>query len=196
MAALSARRLKVLLWVGLSAPLLWLLVLIGKELQQTNSGLGAEPSEALLHYLGEWSLIVLLAALAVSPLRRRLHWPALGQNRRLIGLFAFFYVTLHVLTYLGLYVQFQMTELLDDFVHRPYITAGIAAFVALFLMAMTSTQWLAQTAEAELATIAPTHVHSRSVSSHTSTLVEQRQLAGRSNLPVGAAVVIGRARPV
>jgi sulfoxide reductase heme-binding subunit YedZ len=140
MAALSARRLKALLWVGLSAPLLWLLVLIGKELQQTNSGLGAEPSEALLHYLGEWSLIVLLAALAVSPLRRRLHWPALGQSRRLIGLFAFFYVTLHVLTYLGLYVQFQMTELLDDFVHRPYITAGIAAFAALFLMAMTSTQ--------------------------------------------------------
>ena len=115
-------------------------VLIAMELRQQNSGLGAQPSEALLHYLGEWALILLLFAFAVSPLRRRMGWPRLGQNRRLIGLFAFAYVVLHVLTYAGLYVQFQLAELVDDFVHRPYITVGIAAFLALLLMAVTSTQ--------------------------------------------------------
>ena len=101
MAVVSARQLKTLLWVGLSTPLVWLLVLIAMELRQQNSGLGAQPSEALLHYLGEWALILLLFAFAVSPLRRRMGWLALGQNRRLIGLFAFAYVVLHVLTYVG-----------------------------------------------------------------------------------------------
>ena len=118
----------------------WLLVRIGMELRQQNSGLGAEPSEALLHYLGEWALIMLLFAFAVSPLRRRMGWLALGRNRPLVGLFAFTYVALHVLTYVGLYAQFQLAEVVDDFVHRPYITVGIAAFLALSLMAVTSTQ--------------------------------------------------------
>lgn len=140
MRALNVRRLKALLWATLSAPLLWLLVLISQELRQPNSALGPEPSEALLHYLGEWALVMLLLAFAVSPLRRRLHWPPLGQARRLVGLFAFTYATLHVLTYLGLYVQFQLAEVIDDFVHRPYITAGMVAFGALLLMAITSTQ--------------------------------------------------------
>lgn len=137
---LSARRRKAILWVVLSSPLLWLSILVVRELQQPNSGLGVEPTEALLHYLGEWSLNLVLLAFSVSPLRRRLHWPWLGQHRRLIGLFAFAYVCLHVLTYAGLYIEFQLTELLDDFVHRPYITAGIGAFVVLSLMALTSTR--------------------------------------------------------
>ena len=140
MPVVSARQLKTLLWVGLSAPLAWLLVRIGMELRQQNSGLGAEPSEALLHYLGEWALIMLLFAFAVSPLRRRMGWLALGRNRRLVGLFAFTYVALHVLTYVGLYAQFKLAEVVDDFVHRPYITVGIAAFLALSLMALTSTR--------------------------------------------------------
>ena len=136
----NPRWLKTTLWVALSMPLLWLGVLIIKELQQTNSGLGTEPTEALLHYLGEWSLILVLLAFAVSPLRRRLGWPWLGQHRRFIGLFAFIYVCLHVLTYAGLYAQFQLAVLLDDFVYRSYITAGIGAFLALLLMALTSTR--------------------------------------------------------
>lgn len=136
----NARGRKTILWVLLSMPLLWLAVLVIKELRQPNSGLGPEPTEALLHYLGEWSLILVLLAFSVSPLRRRLHWPWLGQHRRFIGLFAFAYVCLHVLVYAGLYAQFQLTELLDDFVHRPYITAGIGAFVALLVMASTSTR--------------------------------------------------------
>ena len=136
----NVRWLKVILWVVLSTPLIWLGVLIVKELRQTNSGLGTEPTEALLHYLGEWSLILVLLAFAVSPLRRRLHWPWLGQHRRLIGLFAFTYVCLHVLAYAGLYAEFKLALLLDDFVYRSYITAGIGAFVALLLMALTSTR--------------------------------------------------------
>ena len=120
-------------------PLLWLAVLVIQELRLPNSGLGPEPTEALLHYLGEWSLILLLLAFSVSPLRRRLNWaarPAPAAH----WLFVSAYVCLHVLAYAGLYAQFQLAELLDDFVHRPYITAGIGAFIALSLMALTSTR--------------------------------------------------------
>ena len=136
----TARGRKTILWIVLSMPLLWLAALVIQELRQPNSGLGPEPTEALLHYLGEWSLILVLLAFSVSPLRRRLGWAWLGQHRRFVGLFAFAYVCLHVLVYAGLYAQFQLTEVLDDFVHRPYITAGIGAFVALSLMALTSTR--------------------------------------------------------
>ena len=110
----TARGRKTILWIVLSMPLLWLAVLVIQELRLPNSGLGPEPTEALLHYLGEWSLISLLLAFSVSPLRRRLNWVWLGQHRRLIGLFAFAYVCLHVLVYAGLYAQFQLAELLDD----------------------------------------------------------------------------------
>ncbi len=136
----TARGRKTILWIVLSMPLLWLAALVIQELRQPNSGLGPEPTEALLHYLGEWSLILVLLAFSVSPLRRRLGWAWLGQHRRVVGLFAFAYVCLHVLVYAGLYAQFQLTEVLDDFVHRPYITAGIGAFIALSLMALTSTR--------------------------------------------------------
>ena len=67
----TARGRKTILWIVLSMPLLWLAVLVIQELRLPNSGLGPEPTEALLHYLGEWSLISLLLAFSVSPLRRR-----------------------------------------------------------------------------------------------------------------------------
>ena len=72
----TARGRKTILLIVLSMPLLWLAVLVIQELRLPNSGLGPEPTEALLHYLGEWSLILLLLALSVSPLRRRLNWEA------------------------------------------------------------------------------------------------------------------------
>lgn len=138
---LSANNLvKSLVVLSLSAPLIWLGWLIGLEARAPGSGLGADPVEEVVHYLGEWALRVLLLAYAVSPLRRLSKSPVLGRSRRLIGLFAFAYVCLHILSYVAFYLEFEWRALLEDFVERAYITAGMAAFVCLVLLAGTSTR--------------------------------------------------------
>ena len=110
------------------------------EYQLAGSGLGADPVEAVVHFLGEWALIVVLLSFSVSPLRRVCKQPLIGRCRRLVGLFAFAYVLLHVLGYLTLYLEFSMAEFLDDLVERTYITAGMAASIGMMLMAATSTR--------------------------------------------------------
>ncbi len=105
-----------------------------------GSGLGADPAEAVVHFLGEWALIVLLAAFAVSPLRRLTGSRPLAQSRRMVGLFAFAYVCLHILSYTAFYLEFSLAALFEDFIERPYITMGMASFVLLLLMAATSTR--------------------------------------------------------
>lgn len=140
--------MKVLLAALLSAPLMWLLWRVVLEIQEPTSALGADPAEALLHYLGEWSIRVLLVAFSISPLREMLTDLSpkmrplarlLARSRRMVGLFAFVYVLLHLLAYAALYVQFEWQALLEDFVERAYITAGLAAFAGLLVMAVTST---------------------------------------------------------
>jgi len=120
----------------------WLGWLIFLDVQTPGSGLGADAGQALVHYLGQWTIIVLLFAFAITPLR---HWTGITQwvrHRRLVGLFAFGYATLHVLAYVALYLGFSMAQLLEDFVERPYITMGLVAICALLPMAVTSThQW-------------------------------------------------------
>lgn len=142
-------RLKLCLWALLLSPLALLGYRIWLDLQSPGLGLGADPGEAVMHFLGEWSLIMLLCAFSVTPLRQMFvgwQWsrPTLGllfsRSRRLVGLFAFFYVTLHLLAYVAFFLEFSLQELWLDFVERAYITAGIAAFVALALMAITSTR--------------------------------------------------------
>ena len=133
-------RLKSLLWVCLSAPLVWLGWRICLEYQLAGSGLGADPVEAVVHFLGEWALIILLISFSVSPLRRIFKQPVFGRSRRLVGLFAFAYVLLHALGYLVLYLEFSMAEFLADLAERTYITAGMAALTGLMLMAATSTR--------------------------------------------------------
>ena len=124
----------------LSLPLLWLAYLIYLELISPTSGLGPDPAEGLLHFLGEWSLIMLLIAFSVTPLRRRLRLLILGRCRRMAGLFAFTYVVMHLVTYMVLYVELSWALLLEDFYERTYITAGMASFLILLMMALTSTR--------------------------------------------------------
>ncbi len=133
-------RFKACLVVALGAPLAWLAWRISLEAQAPGSGLGADPAEAVVHFLGEWSLIVLLAAFAVTPLRRLTGSQLLGRSRRLVGIFAFAYVCLHILSYTAFYLEFSLAALFEDFIERPYITAGMAAFAFLFVMALTSTR--------------------------------------------------------
>ena len=104
-----------------------------------HHGLGANPIEVITHSTGDWTLILILATLTITPLRRltRQYW--LIGVRRMIGLFAFFYGTLHFLTYIWLDKFFDVHDILKDIAKRPFITVGFSAFVLLIPLAITST---------------------------------------------------------
>lgn len=112
-------------------------------LRWLDRGLGANPIEALILHFGIWGLGLLLVTLAVTPLRRVTGQNALIVARRPLGLFAFFYVALHFLTYVGLDQFFAWEYIVEDIVERPFITVGFAAFVLLIPLAITSTKgWI------------------------------------------------------
>jgi methionine sulfoxide reductase heme-binding subunit len=102
--------------------------------------LTANPIEFITLQTGWWALALLLATLAVSPLRRLTRWNAIIRLRRTIGLFAFFYATLHLLTYITLDRFFDFSHIGADILKRPYITVGFAAFLMLLPLAVTSTR--------------------------------------------------------
>jgi methionine sulfoxide reductase heme-binding subunit len=97
------------------------------------------PLEFLQHQTGDWTIIFLVSTLAVTPLRKLLGLPALIRYRRMIGLFAFFYGALHLLTYLWFDRLFVWTDIIRDVGKRPFITAGFAAFALMVPLALTST---------------------------------------------------------
>jgi sulfoxide reductase heme-binding subunit YedZ len=101
------------------------------------------PVEAIDHYTGDVTLIMLLSVLAVTPVRGLTGWNELQKARRLIGLFAFFWVSLHFLVWIGLDQFFAWRYIGEDLVERPYIVVGFAAFLLLLPMAITSTRgWI------------------------------------------------------
>jgi len=101
--------------------------------------LGANPIEELIHRLGIWGLNFLLITLAVTPLRRLMGKGWLLRFRRMLGLFAFFYVLMHFLTYAGLDQRFDLSVIFEDIAERPFITVGFTAFLLLIPLAATST---------------------------------------------------------
>jgi methionine sulfoxide reductase heme-binding subunit len=106
-----------------------------------HDALGANPIEVITHSTGDWTLILILATLSITPLRRISHQYWLIGVRRMIGLFAFFYGTLHFLTYIWLDKFFDLHEMLKDIAKRPFITIGFSAFVLMIPLALTSTTW-------------------------------------------------------
>jgi len=105
--------------------------------------LGANPIEVITHSTGDWTLIFLLITLAVTPLRKLTGQPWLIRYRRMFGLFAFFYVTLHFLTYIWLDKFFNVHDMLADIAKRKFITVGFTGFVLLIPLALTSTSgWI------------------------------------------------------
>src|SRR5271157_711764 len=104
-----------------------------------NQDLTANPTEFIQHFTGDWAIRLIVATLAVTPLRKLLGAPGLIRFRRMIGLFAFFYACLHFLTYLWLDKLFDFPAMLKDVGRRPFITAGFAAFACLVPLAVTST---------------------------------------------------------
>lgn len=106
-----------------------------------HSNLGANPIETITHGTGDWTLIFLLITLAITPLRRvaRQYW--LIKFRRMLGLFAFFYGFLHLMTYVWLDKFFDVHEMIHDIAKRKFITAGMTAFTLMIPLALTSTKW-------------------------------------------------------
>jgi sulfoxide reductase heme-binding subunit YedZ len=104
-----------------------------------HANLGVNPIETITHTTGDWTLRLLVTTLAITPARRLLSWNALIRFRRMVGLFAFFYATLHLLTYLWLDQFFSWSSIVKDIAKRPFITVGFTAFVILVPLAATST---------------------------------------------------------
>jgi sulfoxide reductase heme-binding subunit YedZ len=104
-----------------------------------RSDLGINPVETLQHTTGDWTLRFLVFTLAITPLRKTFKWPELIRYRRMLGLFAFFYVVLHFITYLGPDQSFNLSGMWDDVAKRKFVTVGFAAFVLLIPLAVTST---------------------------------------------------------
>lgn len=105
--------------------------------------LGANPIEVITHSTGFWALVFLLVTLSITPLRKLLEQPWLIRFRRMVGLFAFFYGTLHFLTYIWLDKFFDWSDITKDVYKRPFITAGFTAFVLMIPLAATSTRkWI------------------------------------------------------
>lgn len=103
------------------------------------SRLGANPIDVITDETGTWTLRFLVLTLAVTPLRRLTGWGSLASFRRMLGLFAFFYGTLHFLTYLWLDQFFDLAAIAKDIGKRPFITAGFTAFSLMVPLAATST---------------------------------------------------------
>jgi sulfoxide reductase heme-binding subunit YedZ len=101
--------------------------------------LTANPVEFLQHQTGDWTLRFLVCTLCVTPFRRWFNLPELIRFRRMLGLFAFFYLCLHFLTYLGPDQSFSVSGMVKDVAKRPFITVGFASFVLMIPLAITST---------------------------------------------------------
>jgi sulfoxide reductase heme-binding subunit YedZ len=128
--------LKILVWLVCLWPVSWLLW------GAVTNHLGADPTATITFTTGLETLWLLTISLAITPVRRlspRLGW--LIKFRRLLGLFAFFYATLHLLTYVALYAGFDVNAMAADIAKRRYITAGVAAWLLLLPLAATSTNW-------------------------------------------------------
>ena len=120
--------------------LLPLLVLLARTFGLMGLGMGANPIEELLHQLGRWGLKLLLLTLAITPLRRWTGWNWLLRFRRMLGLFSFFYIVLHFLTYAILDQGMDVAAITEDIVKRPYITLGLTGLLLLIPLAVTSTK--------------------------------------------------------
>ncbi len=137
---LGSRWTKVVLFAAclvpllLLAPGLWMLATQGY-----SPDLTANPIEYITHYTGDWTIRFLLITLCVTPLRKILNQPKLVRYRRMLGLFAFFYVCLHFLTWFVLDKFFSFPEMWADIIKRRYITVGMLGFAMLIPLAVTST---------------------------------------------------------
>ena len=131
------KTLKPALFVACLSPLAWLVY------NMFFGDLGANPVETITNTTGIWTLRLLAITIAITPIRWLTKWNRIITFRRMIGLFAFFYGTVHFLIYFVLDRSLMLDGLWEDIVERPYITVGFTAFVLMIPLAVTSTQgWI------------------------------------------------------
>lgn len=106
-----------------------------------TNDLTANPLDYITDQTGTWALAFLVISLSVTPLRRLTGWNPIIKLRRMLGLFSFFYALLHVLTWVVLLNFFDVREMVIDVVKRPFITIGMATFLILLALAVTSNQF-------------------------------------------------------
>src|SRR3954452_9226701 len=105
--------------------------------------LGVNPAETIQLQTGRWALKFLLLSLAVTPVRRLTGWNVVIQYRRMLGLFAFFYATLHFAAYYAFDLAFNLRDMVADVARRPFIMLGMAALLSMVPLAITSTKgWI------------------------------------------------------
>jgi len=126
-------------WTKVAVFLICLIPFIELVWRIFTNRLGANPVEFLQHATGDWTLRFLVFTLCITPFRKLLHLPDLIRFRRMLGLFAFFYVCLHFLTYLGPDQSFDLAGMWKDVAKRPFITVGFLGFILLIPLALTST---------------------------------------------------------
>jgi sulfoxide reductase heme-binding subunit YedZ len=129
---LSHRWAKPLVFALCLLPLSWLLYRVVQD------QLGANPQEALIRATGDWALRFLVIVLAVTPLRELSGLSALARYRRMLGVFMYFYALLHFLSYSGFDMGFDVADIFNDIVKRPFILVGSLALLLLTLLAATS----------------------------------------------------------
>ena len=115
-------------------PFIWLL------LKVFQNDLGPDPAQALSIETGEWALRFLLLTLAITPLRQIFRMAEIARLRRMIGLFTFFYASVHFVSWMAFILGFRWLAIAEELVERPYITVGFLAYVILFLLGITSTK--------------------------------------------------------
>ena len=133
------RKLLVSKWTKAFLFLVCLIPFSALCLRALQGDLGPNPVETLQHSTGDWTLRFLILTLAVTPLRKVFNLPELIRFRRMLGLFAFFYVSLHFITYLGPDQSFSLSSMWKDVYKRPFITVGFLGFILLIPLALTST---------------------------------------------------------
>lgn len=137
------RYIKIVVFLACLAPLgLLLWRFFGRtpfDMTTWGAGLGANPLEHITHATGNWTLRFLLITLTITPARKLFHVPSLIKFRRMLGLYAFFYASLHLMTYVWFDKEFVVHDMLVDIAKRKFITVGLLAFTLLVPLAVTST---------------------------------------------------------
>jgi sulfoxide reductase heme-binding subunit YedZ len=131
-----------LIWLAVFIGCLWPLASLFWRFE--TDALGADPVETIIRTTGDWAIRFIVAGLLITPVRRIAGWHGLARFRRMIGLYAFFYASLHLTTYLVIDQGLDGHSILADILKRPYITIGMLTITILIPLAATSTDGMAR----------------------------------------------------
>lgn len=138
MQSVVNRFTKPVLFILLLLPALYYFYAVYLAYTGGKNLLGTDPAQYLSHETGQWAIRILILSLAMTPIRYLLNWPYAWQLRKMTGLYALFYVSLHLLVFLAFLLGWEWQRIGVEIVERPYITVGFAAFVLLVPLGLTS----------------------------------------------------------